>query len=78
MSIYEVSITNPKKQLEFYKDLSEQLQRENKQLQNNWNELKAWLIDIQINGLLNDAWTIIQVRDKMQEIESRNNENKDN
>jgi hypothetical protein len=28
MSIYESSITNPKKQLEFYKDLSEQLQKE--------------------------------------------------
>lgn len=33
MSIYEISITNPKKQLEFYKQLSEQLQQENKQLQ---------------------------------------------
>ena len=33
MSIYEASITNPKKQLEFYKDLSEHLQQENKQLQ---------------------------------------------
>ena len=32
MSVYESSITNPKKQLEFYKDLSEQLQVENKQL----------------------------------------------
>lgn len=32
MSIYETSITNPKKQLEFYKQLSEQLQQENKQL----------------------------------------------
>ena len=30
MSIYEASITNPKKQLEFYRDLSEQLQQENK------------------------------------------------
>ena len=30
--IYETSITNPKKQLEFYKDLSEQLQQENKKL----------------------------------------------
>lgn len=30
MSIYEASITNPKKQLEFYKQLSEQLQQENK------------------------------------------------
>ena len=28
MSIYETSITNPKKQLEFYKQLSEQLQQE--------------------------------------------------
>lgn len=32
MSIYETSITNPKKQLEFYKDLSEQLQQESQQL----------------------------------------------
>ncbi len=32
MSIYEASITNPKKQLEFYKQLSEQLQQENKKL----------------------------------------------
>ena len=32
MSIYETSITNPKKQLEFYKQLSEQLQQENKHL----------------------------------------------
>lgn len=32
MSIYETNITNPKKQLEFYKQLSEQLQQENKQL----------------------------------------------
>lgn len=32
MSIYESSITNPKKQLEFYKDLSEQLQKENEKL----------------------------------------------
>ena len=32
MSIYESSITSPKKQLEFYKQLSEQLQQENEQL----------------------------------------------
>lgn len=32
MSICETSITNPKKQLEFYKDLSEQLQQENQEL----------------------------------------------
>lgn len=40
MSTYEATITNPKKQLEFYKDLSKQLQCENKQLKDNWNELK--------------------------------------
>lgn len=32
MSVYETSITNPKKQLEFYKQLSEQLQQENAEL----------------------------------------------
>ena len=32
MNIYETNITNPKKQLEFYKNLSEQLQQENQQL----------------------------------------------
>ena len=32
MSIYETSITNHKKQLEFYKQLSEQLQQENEKL----------------------------------------------
>ncbi len=36
MSIYEASITNPKKQLEFYKDLSEQLQQENQQLKESY------------------------------------------
>lgn len=30
--MYETNITNPKKQLEFYKDLSEQLEKENKEL----------------------------------------------
>lgn len=32
MSTYESSITNPKKQLEFYKGLSEQLEKENQEL----------------------------------------------
>ena len=32
MSVYETHITNPKKQLEFYKDLSEQLEKENQEL----------------------------------------------
>lgn len=38
MSIYETSITNPKKQLEFYKDLSEQLQQKNQELKKQLEE----------------------------------------
>ena len=39
MSVYESSITNPKKQLEFYKDLSEQLQQENQSLKKQLEEI---------------------------------------
>lgn len=42
MSIYETSITNPKKQLEFYKQLSEQLQQENQQLKKENKQLKVY------------------------------------
>lgn len=49
MSIYETSITNPRKQLEFYKDLSEQLQQENNQLKLINKEHQ------QINGQLRQA-----------------------
>lgn len=44
MSVYETSITNPKKQLEFYKDLSEQLEKEHKELKkqlSNSHQIKA-------------------------------------
>ena len=41
MSIYETSITNPKKQLEFYKQLSEQLQQENKILKEKYENAVA-------------------------------------
>lgn len=37
MSVYETSITNPKKQLEFYKDLSKQLEQENQELKQKIN-----------------------------------------
>ncbi len=40
MSIYESNITNPKKQLEFYKDLSEQLQQENQKYKEVINKLR--------------------------------------
>lgn len=43
MSIYETSITNPKKQLEFYKDLSEQLEQENQELKKQLKEINAFI-----------------------------------
>lgn len=41
MSVYETNITNPKKQLEFYKDLSEQLQKENQVLKKQLEYLRS-------------------------------------
>ena len=43
MSTYESSITNPKKQLEFYKDLSEQLQQENQSLKKQLEEINKMI-----------------------------------
>ena len=43
MSVYETSITNPKKQLEFYKDLSEQLEQENQELKKQLKEINAFI-----------------------------------
>ena len=43
MSVYEANINNPKKQLEFYRDLSEQLAKENarlKEIENKLNFIK--------------------------------------
>lgn len=39
----EASITNPKKQLEFYKQLSEQLQQENKKQKEVFDKLKEFI-----------------------------------
>ena len=68
MSIYEASITNPKKQLEFYKDLSEHLQQENKQLKDNWNKLKEYTQE----KYDNPSWASCGARyvlEKMQELQ---------
>lgn len=43
MSTFETTITNPKKQLEFYKDLSEQLQRENKKNKEQLEEINKMI-----------------------------------
>ena len=73
MSIYEASITNPKKQLEFYKDLSEQLQQENERLKDNWNELKEYTQE----KYDNPSWASCGARyvlEKMQELEQGKDE----
>ena len=41
------------------------------QLQTNWNELKKWLEEVQINSPDIDEWTIMEVRSKMQELEKK-------
>lgn len=85
MSIYETSITNPKKQLEFYKQLSEQLQKENQQLkiqisareeeykklEDNWNKLKAFIVnEIPKEEFVNNEY-YVSILDKILELESR-------
>lgn len=52
MSIYETSITNPKKQLEFYKELSEQLQQKNQKYKEVIDSAKA-LVNNVYNSLEN-------------------------
>lgn len=70
MSIYETSITNPKKQLEFYKNLFEQLQQENNQLKDNWNKLKEYAKEVISTD--NELYGT-ELLDKMQELESGKN-----
>lgn len=45
MSVYESSITNPKKKLEFYKDLSEQLQHQNQKYKEVIDKAIEWVKD---------------------------------
>lgn len=64
---------------EAVKDLQKQnteLKEDNFKLQarsdrviNNWNKLKEWLKEVQINGIDIDEWTIIEIRNKIGEIE---------
>ena len=85
MSIYEASITNPKKQLEFYKDLSEQLQRENKKikkqleeinkLNNVIKELEKWLNNQTMISLKYEIGYYKEVLDKLKELKENKYEN---
>ena len=69
MSIYETSITNPKKQLEFYKQLSEQLQQENKQLN---GTIQTYDILLKSNIEENK-----QLQERMEYLERSNNRRED-
>lgn len=73
MSTFEASITNSKKQLEFYKQLSEKLQQENKQLKDNWNKLKEIIKKkfVAQGGFTSYEWNDLlnELLDKMQELE---------
>lgn len=60
MSIYESTKTNPKKQLEFYKDLSEQLQQENQKLK---KQLEVG--EDQYNDLVEEKEEIKNINDKL-------------
>ena len=82
MSIYETSITNPRKQLEFYKDLSEQLQQENNQLKlinKEHQQIKGELR--QANKLLNEQYIRLYKEYEQQErikyLERSNNRRED-
>ena len=74
--IYETSITNPKKQLEFYKDLSEQLQQENeelkKQLEKKYEKLGTLTAEIlyeENTRLVNEITVLKTENQKLKELQ---------
>lgn len=75
MSTFEASITNSKKQLKFYKQLSEKLQQENKQLKDNWNKLKECLKDVMNGSEADDKEFVGTILDIIQEIEQGSDSN---
>lgn len=63
--IYETSITNPKKQLEFYKDLSEQLQQENQELKKQYEEcVKINIADHKYASSCEDKVIVLEAQQK--------------
>ena len=69
MSVYETSITNLKKQLEFYKQLSEQLQQENKQLKERIEYLER-SNNRREDTILEQRQEISDLEDKLSKIET--------
>lgn len=89
MSVYEASITKPKKQLEFYKDLSEQLKEENQSLKKQLdylrsgeylNQLKfevSMLEDIVANGKVSEDKKFIDMTHRNTELLEENQKYKE-
>ena len=62
-------------QIEVYEQLIEQLQQENKQLKDNWAELKKYIkTEIPEDVFIDTEW-FVAILDKMQEIEKESNSN---
>lgn len=65
MSVYETGIINPKKRLEFYKDLSEQLLQENKKLKKQLEEYQLQNIDLRADIMIQKkAFPHKEIKDK--------------
>lgn len=63
--IYETSIINPKKQLEFYKGLSEQLQQENQELKKQYEEcVKINIADHKYASSCEDKVIVLEAQQK--------------
>ena len=62
-------------QIEVYEQLIEQMQQENKQLKDNWAELKKYIkTEIPEDVFIDTEW-FVAILDKMQEIEKESNSN---
>ena len=70
---YQQEIKDLEQQVNFYRNKSQRLEKENKKLKDNWNELKKWLEELQKFKGINQqgfSWGVAQeVLDKMQELE---------
>lgn len=67
MSIYEITIKNPKKIAEFYKQLSEQKDIEIKQLKKQQKEFITYLKSMLDSD--NDMFSVLRVKDALEKYE---------
>lgn len=68
---YQQEIKDLEQQVNFYRNKSQRLEKENKKLKDNWNELKKWLEDEIKKQHHTTHW---DMESKMQELEKGKNE----